>query len=130
MEFRNPSHNSFGGIDCEINHTKYGWIPFTCHPEDKGAEFDTAALFEKMKPFAASYVGPTQEEIKAQLEFEVRRDRDRKLAREVDPIAGNALRWSALTDKQRQAWADYRQLLLDVPQQSGFPENVIWPSKP
>lgn len=29
-----------------------------------------------------------------------------------------------------QAWAIYRQALRDIPQQSGFPENVIWPTPP
>jgi len=28
------------------------------------------------------------------------------------------------------AWAQYRQALRDIPQQDGFPENVIWPTKP
>jgi hypothetical protein len=59
-----------------------------------------------------------------------RRAGSHRLATEVDPIAGNALRWAGLSDEQRQAWADYRQALLDVPQQSGFPHNVTWPSKP
>ena len=61
---------------------------------------------------------------------EVRAERDYRLARDVDPIAGNALRWAALTAEQQQAWADYRQALLDVPQQAGFPHNVTWPTKP
>lgn len=60
----------------------------------------------------------------------VRHERDMKLETEVDPIAGNALRWAALSAEQQQAWADYRQALLDIPQQSGFPHNVVWPTKP
>ena len=28
------------------------------------------------------------------------------------------------------AWATYRQALRDIPQQEGFPENVVWPEKP
>ena len=60
----------------------------------------------------------------------VRAERDYKLATEVDPIAGNILRWSALSAEQQQAWADYRQALLDIPQQAGFPSDVIWPIKP
>lgn len=59
-----------------------------------------------------------------------RYQRDMKLTTEVDPIAGNALRWAALTAAQQQAWADYRQALLDIPQQSGFPHDVVWPTKP
>lgn len=29
-----------------------------------------------------------------------------------------------------QAWLDYRQALRDITQQSGYPENVIWPTPP
>lgn len=35
-----------------------------------------------------------------------------------------------LTSEQKQAWAEYRQALRDVPEQAGFPENVVWPSTP
>lgn len=35
-----------------------------------------------------------------------------------------------LTEEQKQAWAEYRQALRDVPEQAGFPENVVWPSTP
>ena len=34
MEIRNPTYNAFGTIDCEINHPKFGWIPFTASPDD------------------------------------------------------------------------------------------------
>lgn len=60
----------------------------------------------------------------------VREKRDAKLASEVDPIAGNTLRWAALSAAKQAEWADYRQALLDVPQQSGFPMSVAWPTKP
>lgn len=30
----------------------------------------------------------------------------------------------------RESWAPYRQALRDIPQQDGFPENVIWPTPP
>ena len=35
-----------------------------------------------------------------------------------------------LTAEQKQAWAEYRQALRDVPEQAGFPENVAWPLVP
>ena len=129
MNFRNAQYNAFGTIDCEIDHPVYGWIPFTCDPSDTGALFDTAALLAEMQPHAAPYVPPpppTDEEVAA----EVRAERDRRLATEVDPIAGNALRWAALTAEEQQAWADYRQALLDVPQQAGFPADINWPVAP
>jgi hypothetical protein len=73
---------------------------------------------------------PTQAEVDASLAATVRARRDGLLASQVDPIASNALRWAALSDAERQAWADYRQALLEIPQQEGFPHNVAWPVKP
>lgn len=35
-----------------------------------------------------------------------------------------------LTAEQKQEWAEYRQALRDVPEQTDFPENVVWPSTP
>ena len=30
----------------------------------------------------------------------------------------------------KTAYIDYRQLLRDVPQQAGFPDSIVWPTKP
>ena len=46
----------------------------------------------------------------------------------VDRI--NPVWYATLTSTQQQELAQYRQALLDVPQQSGFPEAAIWPTKP
>jgi hypothetical protein len=81
-------------------------------------------------PALLPYVPPTQEELDAQAAAGARYERDLRLQNEVDPIASNALRWAALTAEQQQAWADYRQGLLDVPQQAGFPHDIVWPNKP
>lgn len=35
-----------------------------------------------------------------------------------------------LTDGEKQEWAEYRQALRDVPEQTGFPDVVVWPSTP
>ena len=35
-----------------------------------------------------------------------------------------------LTSEQQQQWAIYRQNLRDIPQQSGYPFNVVWPTPP
>lgn len=34
MQYRNAQWNGLGGIDCEINHPQFGWIPFTASPDD------------------------------------------------------------------------------------------------
>ena len=38
--------------------------------------------------------------------------------------------WSSMTIEQQQAWSQYRQDLLDVPNQSGFPADIVWPVLP
>ena len=40
--------------------------------------------------------------------------------------------WTQVADApvDQAAWATYRQALRDVPTQSGFPENIDWPSVP
>ena len=39
--------------------------------------------------------------------------------------------WMAVTDRTMvRPEAAYRQSLRDVPQQAGFPDNVIWPTPP
>lgn len=60
----------------------------------------------------------------------VREERDSRLTTEVDPIVTNPLRWDALNAETQQAWKDYRQGLLDVTSQGGFPHSITWPTKP
>jgi hypothetical protein len=59
----------------------------------------------------------------------VRSERDALLL-EVDAVASKALRWAALDAPTQALWATYRAELLDVPQQAGFPQTVVWPTKP
>jgi hypothetical protein len=37
---------------------------------------------------------------------------------------------SPLTSQQRQAWADYRQALRDLPEQVTDPRKAVWPTRP
>lgn len=54
MDYRNAKHRANGTINCEINHPIYGWIPFTCDPNDTGAEFDVVALYEALNADSAT----------------------------------------------------------------------------
>ncbi len=63
-----------------------------------------------------------------QLTREVRAHRDSLLKEVVDTM--NPMRWETLTELQKDAWRAYRQALLDVPQQEGFPTNIVWPEAP
>ena len=133
MNYRNAKYiNDIGWIDCEIDHPDYGWIPYTLNPADTDMTIDNNALLAAMAANndVVAYVPPSQEELDTQAAAEVRYVRNVKLYTEVDPIAGNTLRWAALTSEKQTAWAAYRQALLDVPQQAGFPHDITWPNKP
>ena len=116
-------------MDVEINHPDHGWIPYTLDPADTDTTIDNDAVMALIGDDFTAYVPPTQAELDAALASEVRADRDGRLT-EVDAIAGNALRWAALDADTQAAWSAYRQALLDVPQQSGFPHDITWPTKP
>lgn len=129
-ECKNPQYaapdNSL--INVEWNHPEFGWIPFTASPDDveqHGRDIYAAAIAGEYGPIAP-YDGPSEEELLGQ---QVRAHRDQLLT-EVDAIVMNPLRWNSMTPQEQQAWADYRQALLDVPQQPGFPETIDWPTKP
>lgn len=132
MEYRNAKHIEAGRIDCEINHPVYGWIPFTCDPLDTGAGLDVAALYAAMAADknTAAYVPPTQAELDAAQAARIRDARDSILAAVVDPMVSNPLRWADLSAAKQTEWLAYRRALLDVPQQSGFPNAVVWPTQP
>ena len=130
--YRNAKYiNDNGWIDCEIEHQDYGWIPYTLDPADTDMTINNDDLLAAMEAAGdvAAYVPPTQAELDAMLSEQLREKRGELLI-EVDAIAGNALRWATLSAEQQDAWAVYRQALLDVPQQAGFPNDVVWPVKP
>ena len=132
MNYRNAKYIANGLIDCEIEHPVYGWIPFTCDPTDTGAAFDVVALYDAMAgdPATAPYVPPTQAELDASQAEAARSTRDGILSGIVDPIVSNPLRWADMTAEKQAEWAAYRRALLDISQQSGFPQNVVWPVEP
>jgi hypothetical protein len=116
-------------MDVEINHPQHGWIPYTLDSADTDTTIDNDAVMALIGTDFTAYVAPTQAELDAAEAASVRADRDYRLV-EVDAIAGNALRWAALDADTQAAWATYRQALLDVPQQAGFPHDITWPTKP
>ena len=132
MEYRNARHIGQNRIDCEINHPTLGWIPYTCDGTEDGEQFDNKELYARLDADSATvaYIPPTQEELDAVMAKQVRKQRDFILATKVDPMVSNPLRWSALTADQQTAWADYRRALLDITQQAGFPNDVVWPTAP
>ena len=131
MNYRNAKYIDSTRIDCEIEHPVHGWIPYTLDPADTDMTVNNDELLAAMAEAGdvAAYVPPTQAELDAAKAESIRAERDQRLLT-VDAIAGNALRWAALDADTQAAWAAYRQALLDVPQQAGFPDNVTWPEEP
>jgi hypothetical protein len=107
MEIRNAKYNELGGIDCEIEHPDYGWIPFTASKDD--AEAHGREIFEAVKDSASAYIAPPQpsdEEMQA-IAKRLRITELKKLLADSD--------YKALPDydktdtsilEQRQAWRD------------------------
>lgn len=127
FEARKPRRVSDKAIDLEINHPDFGWIPFlatTYDVEDYGVE-----LYHKAAAGDFGEVEPMPEPTKDELSAELRNERDNLLL-ELDNLVGNPLRFASFTDGQKSELGEYRQGLLDVPQQADFPYSVDWPSKP
>ena len=116
-------------MDVEINHPKYGWIPYTLDPSDTDTTIGNDAVLALIGANFTAYVGPTQAELDAAEAASVRSQRDALLL-EVDAMVSNPLRWADMTSEQQAEWIQYRTDLLNVPQQSGFPHTVSWPTKP
>jgi len=58
---------------------------------------------------------------------ELRASRDRALE-SVDRV--NPMWWASLSPERQTQLQAYRQALLDLPQQPGWPMQVIWPERP
>ena len=75
------------------------------------------------------YVPPTQEQLDERKAIEARHWRNLLLHEEVDSYVMNFMRWDEQPEDKQNKIKDYRQKLLDVPQQEGFPHNITWPTK-
>lgn len=62
MNYRNAKFNMHGTIDVEIEHPKYGWIPFTADPNDP-VEYGRQIHAEVVKGNVQPYTGRPKEEI-------------------------------------------------------------------
>jgi len=73
---------------------------------------------------------PTEDELVAELCSNLRTQRDALLVAVVDPVLCNPVRWAEMPVAKKAEWTAYRAALLDVPQQTKFPETVVWPEQP
>jgi hypothetical protein len=117
-------------FNVEINHPEHGWISYTLNPEDTDETINNGDLLTLIGTTFTAYVAPTQAELDAEQTLFIRDNRNNFLVTEVDPIVGNPFLWADLPSDKQNAWTTYRTDLLNVPQQSGFPNTIIWPTKP
>jgi len=61
---------------------------------------------------------------------EMARGQRGSLLRYLDTILTNPLRWDSYSEEQKTVIAKYRQDLLDIPAQEGFPQEINWPTSP
>lgn len=125
MNYRSARYIDATRIDCEIEHPIYGWIPYTLDPADTDMTVNNDDLLADMAKNGdvAACVPPTQVELDAIAASHARQERDRLLA---------ASDWTQVADApvDQAAWATYRQALRDIPLQAGFPNSIVWPTKP
>ena len=65
-----------------------------------------------------------------QIAVKARQQRDYNLLTFDRELYRNQFFWGTLTSEQQAERLAYRQALLDVPQQSSFPLDILWPAYP
>jgi hypothetical protein len=91
----------------------------------KPVDIEEALLIRRTYPNAVSDVEGSAANL-AQLAARARADRDARLT----VCDWTQMPDAPLTTEAKAAWAAYRQLLRDVPEQAGFPLAVGWPVMP
>jgi len=128
-----PKYAAFdaSSVDLVVEHPQLGTLPFTAHSDDLeplGQSLYARAVAGEFGE-VAPYDGPPPPDPMEVLADAVRSERNRRLLA-LDALLANPLRWAAFPATQQAELAVYRQALLDVPQQTGFPEEVEWPQMP
>lgn len=100
----------------DITKQYYGKNGLTLYPEKPGDSYKFDFATEK-------WVFNDEDAINKALS-----KRDKLLFEGPDRIS--PLWYDSMTNEQREAWAQYRQDLLDITQQPNYPRDIIWPIKP
>ena len=112
-------------INCDaLGRGGYNVVPRILDPSNAYSIWDVDAYIAEHPEMLIDMQAIEAEE----LTQKARARRDYLLKETVDSV--NPMRWEAMSDEQKDAWRAYRQALLDVPQQEGFPNNIVWPEAP
>lgn len=97
----------------DINHAEsQGWVPLD-EFAGIGWSYEDGKFIDKRPKFSV--------------------EKTAKLQREQRDFLLERTDWCMASDvpqETKDRWLPYRQALRDVPQQTGFPENIIWPVSP
>lgn len=117
-------------INCRVNFETLGIIPFTASANDLGhsAEIYSKAISGEFGIIQA--YESTTDSVTTPTQAEIQRQRRNALLQNLDLAISNPLRWASFNSETQSEYAIYRQALLDVPQQLGFPDNIVWPIAP
>jgi hypothetical protein len=111
-------------MDVEIKHPKLGWIPYTLDVSDTDQTIRNDDLLTLIGSNFEVYVEPTQEEVAAKTANDVRGKRNLLLS------ISDWTQVSDVPEQTKEKWTQYRQALRDLPEQQGFPFDVVWPTSP
>lgn len=120
-QWRNAKYTPDGLIDCEI-YIKEEWMPTTVDASDVNSLYDSQNLFSEIT--SSGNISPADPVIVPQITEEDIRNKRNYLLDKSD--------WTQVDDSpvDKIAWATYRQQLRDITLQTGFPTDVVWPTKP
>lgn len=121
--FRNPVWTTSGTITVEVEHDEFGWIPFNASGDD--SEDYGRELFELL---STKYVDQVEACSDSAYHEEAVDDALSRRKREL-----NASDWTQNSDvpeATRTLWVPYRQALRDITAQTGYPNEITWPTPP
>tara|TARA_Y100000022_G_scaffold130846_1_gene113511 strand:- start:49 stop:462 length:414 start_codon:yes stop_codon:yes gene_type:complete len=114
-----------GGVDCEVQHSEWGWIPFTATENDPES-YGRAIYTQLVNEHTADIGALDTEKIEDEKRYSIRSQRHTLLSDSDWTVMPD----SPLTTDKKAEWATYRQALRDIPAQSGFPNDITWPTAP
>jgi len=131
-EMRNAVEIEPGVIDCEILHPTKGWLPHTCCADDIDpagkARHEMMVATNSFRQMTATERTERTAMKRDMAELGIRSERTARLAA-FDYITAPDV-WPSLTPEKQSEWVTYRQALRDIPEQAGFPNDVVWPTAP
>jgi hypothetical protein len=125
-----------GGVLVTYSNDSTSKVEFVPIPKDANGNYDAQALTQLISDIedeVLSRVPSNPEDIEALMPVEESQPECSDCARKRRNMLLNLSDWTQIADaplsqEQLTEASTYRQALRDVPNQSGFPENIVWPT--